>query len=128
MTERDLKEYMKGIEKDSEQRRAAGSPPAGDASVLGDVERREGAVDMRSGSGTQGRRASQSLLTQSAGVSKHLRSGSGTNEQPGSTRAFTRSQKTRTRSLIDGTSLAGVMKVEELRGGVDRMSISDSEL
>jgi hypothetical protein len=134
MTERHLEEYVKGIEKDSEESRAAASPPVGGTFVQGDVERREGAFDIPSGSGTQGHRVSHPALTQSARVSKPPRSGSGRNELPGITRRWSierggrgsRRQSAVSRSQNDGPGSAVGGKVEALQGGVDRMSMDGS--
>jgi hypothetical protein len=137
MTERHLEEYVKAIEKDSEESRAAASPPVGDTFLHGNVERREGAFDMASGSETQGRRVSHTALTQSACVLKPRRSSSGKNEQSGITprslgervrpRSGLRSQSTTLRSQYKGKGTAGGENVEGLQGGVDRMSINDEE-
>jgi hypothetical protein len=124
---------MKIIEKDNEERRAAANTPVGDASVQVDVERREGAFDMPSGSGTQGRRVRDSALTQRSRVLKPPPSSSGRNEKPGITRRGlserggrgSRRQSAVSSSQDDGTSAADGGKVEKLQGDVDRMSIND---
>jgi hypothetical protein len=133
MSGRDLEEYVKGIEKDSEERRAAGKPPVGDTSIQGDVERQEDAFDVPSGSGTKGRGASHPALTQSARVSKPARSSSGRTEQPGITRSGlsersgrgSRRQSAVSRSQTNGTGAVGEGQVQEVQGRVDRMSIND---
>jgi len=122
MSGRDLEEYMEGIEKDNEGSRAAGYRPAGDASVQGDVERREGACDMPLGSGTQGRCVSHTTLAQSARVSKPARSSSGRNEQPGITRRSlserhkrsSRRQGAVSRSQNDGPGSTDGVKVRRM--------------
>jgi hypothetical protein len=129
---------VKGIEKVSEERRAAGSPPVGDTFVQGDVERREGVFDMLSVSKPQGRRLSRTAPPNSSGISKTSRSGPvrrKTNEEPGMSRGFSKRAGTRPGLRSRGKQLSqdtGTNVRDEetdggLEGGVEQMLLDDQE-